>query len=122
MNILAAIGCFKDADLIKKTQQYTLDSVPARNKFIPVVAMCSNPYAVDLMWDWYVSNLEQIEEFHPMLYERVIAAIVPTAGIQRADEVKAFFDDYRTKKDKAKDVIALSLEKLEINLRMRKTK
>ena len=40
MNILAAMGCFKDADLIKKTQQYTLDSVPARNKFIPVVAMC----------------------------------------------------------------------------------
>ena len=71
------------------------------------------------MWDWYVSNLEQIEEFHPMLYERVIAAIVPTAGIQRADEVKAFFDDYRTKKDKAKDVIALSFEKLEIILRMR---
>ena len=32
----------------------------------------------------------------------------------------AFFDDYRTQKDKAKDVIALSLEKLEINLRMRK--
>ena len=120
MNILAAIGCFKDADLIKKTQQYTLDSVPARNKFIPVVAMCSNPYAVDLMWDWYVSNLEQIEEFHPILYERVIAAIVPTAGLRRADEVKAFFDDYRTKKDKARDVIALSLEKLEINLRMRR--
>ncbi|MCP4630159.1 MAG: M1 family metallopeptidase [bacterium] len=122
MNILAAIGCFKHADSIKKTQQYTLDSVPARNKFIPVVAMCSNPHAVELMWDWYVSNLEQIEEFHPMLYERVIAAIVPTAGIQRADEVNAFFDDYRTKKDKAKDVIALSLEKLEINLRMRKAK
>jgi tricorn protease interacting factor F2/3 len=120
MNILAAIGCFQDANLIKKTQQYILDSVPARNKFMPVVAMCSNPYAIELMWEWYVSNLEQIEEFHPILYERVIAAIVPTAGLQRVDEVKAFFDDYRTKKEKAKDVINLSLERLEINLRMRK--
>jgi tricorn protease interacting factor F2/3 len=71
------------------------------------------------MWDWYVSNLKQIEQFHPMLYERVIAAIVPTAGIKRADEVKAFFDDYLKKSDKAKDVIKLSLERLEINLRMR---
>ena len=120
MNILSAIGCFKDAGLIKKTQRYILDSVPARNKFMPVVALCSNPHAIELMWDWYVSNLEPIEQFHPMLYERVVAAIIPSAGIQRTDEVKAFFNDYRNKKDKAKDVIALSLERLEINLRMRK--
>ena len=120
MIILAAIGCFKEANLIKKAQQYILDDVPARNQFIPAVAMCSNPFAIDLMWDWYVSNLERIEDFHPILYERVIAAIIPVAGLQRADEVKAFFDDYRTQKDKAKDVINLSLERLEINLRMRK--
>ncbi|MGD9358048.1 MAG: M1 family metallopeptidase [Desulfobacterales bacterium] len=119
MNILAALGCFRDEALIKKTQQYTLDVVPARNKFIPVVAMAANPYAIPLMWDWYVSNLKEIEKFHPMLYERVIAAIVPTGGIKRADEVKAFFGNYMKKSDKAKDVIKLSLERLEINLRMR---
>ena len=119
MNILSAIGCFKDAGLIQKTQQYVLDRVPARNKFMPVVALCANPHAIELMWDWYVSNLEQIEQFHPMLYERVVGAIIPSAGIQRAAEVKAFFDDYRTQKDTAKDVINLSLERLEINLRMR---
>jgi len=120
LNILSALGCFKDARLIEKTQQYVLDKVPARNKFMPVVALCTNPHALELMWDWYVSNLEQIESFHPMLYERVVASIIPTAGILRADEVIAFFDDYRARKDKAKDVINLSLERLEINLRMRK--
>jgi hypothetical protein len=52
-------------------------------------------------------------------YERVIAAIVPAAGIQRADEVNAFFADYLKKKDRAKDAIKLSLERLAINLRMR---
>ena len=41
---------------------YILDSVPARNKFVPVVAMASNPYAIPLLWKWYVSNLEQIEQ------------------------------------------------------------
>jgi tricorn protease interacting factor F2/3 len=119
MNILSAIGCFKDAGLIQKTQRYALDRVPARNQFMPVVALCANPHAIELMWDWYVSNLEQIEQFHPMLYERVVGAIIPTAGIQRAAEVKAFFDEYRAQKDRAKDVINLSLERLEINLRMR---
>ncbi len=121
LNILSALGCFKDESLIKKSQQYTLDTVPARNKFMPVVAMAANPYAIPLLWDWYVNNLEAIEQFHPMLYERVIAAIVPTAGISRADEVKTFFADYLKNTDKAKDVIKLSLERLEINLRMRRT-
>jgi tricorn protease interacting factor F2/3 len=119
MNILIALGCFKDDALTKKAQQYVLDSVPARNKFIPVVAMCANPHAIPLMWDWYVSHLAQIEQFHPMLYERVVGAIIPAAGIEKADEVKDFFDDYMKQKEKARDVIRLSLERLEINLRMR---
>jgi tricorn protease interacting factor F2/3 len=120
MNILSALGCFKDDALLRKAQQYALDTVPARNKFIPIVAMASNPYARHLMWDWYISNLKQIERFHPMLYERVIAAIIPVAGIERTEEVKTFYEEYLKKTDKAKDVIKLSLEKLEINLRMRK--
>ena len=119
VNILAALGCFKDKALIRKAQQYVLDTVPARNKFIPVVAMSANPNAVPLLWDWYVSHLEEIEQFHPMLYERVVAAIIPVAGIARADEVKNFFADYMQKKEKARDVIKLSLERLEINLKMR---
>ena len=119
MNILIALGCFQNPDLIKKAQNYVLEKVPARNTFIPVVAMASNPFAIPLMWDWYVSNLARIEKFHPMLYERVVAAIIPMAGLQKADEVKAFFEDYLKKTNKAEDVIKLSLERLEINLRMR---
>ncbi len=119
LNILTALGCFKNDAFIRKALQYVLDTVPARNKFIPVVAMSANPFAIPLMWDWYVSHLEEIEQFHPMLYERVVAAIIPAAGIEKADEVRTFFDDYMRKKDKARDVIKLSLEKLEINLRMR---
>jgi tricorn protease interacting factor F2/3 len=119
LNMLSALGCFKDEALIIKSLRYTLDTVPARNKFIPVVAMASNPYAIPLLWDWYVNNLAEIEQFHPMLYERVIAAIVPAAGIKRADEIKMFFNDYLKNSDKAKDIIKLSLERLKINLRMR---
>jgi aminopeptidase N len=119
MNILMALGCFKEKELIQKSQQFILDEVPARNKFVPVIAMAANPYAIPLLWNWYVSSLKQIEKFHPMLYERVIAAIVPMAGIERPQEVRAFFEDYMQKTDKASDVIKLSLERLEINLRLR---
>ncbi|MEJ2219876.1 MAG: M1 family metallopeptidase [Desulfobacterales bacterium] len=119
MNILVAMGCFKEENPLKKSLQYILDTVPARNKFVPVVAMASNPYAIPLLWDWYVSNLAQIEQFHPMLYERVVAAIVPVAGMDNPEAVTDFFEDYMRKTDKAADVIRLSLERLEISLRMR---
>jgi tricorn protease interacting factor F2/3 len=119
MNILVAMGYFKEKDLLNRSLQYILDTVPARNKFVPVVAMASNPYAISLLWDWYVSNLAQIEQFHPMLYERVVAAIVPVAGMDNPQKVKGFFEDYMQRTETAKDVIKLSLERLKINLRMR---
>jgi tricorn protease interacting factor F2/3 len=119
MNILVALGCFKEKEPLENALQYILDTVPGRNKFVPVVAMAANPHAIPLLWDWYVSNLEQIEQFHPMLYERVVASIVPVAGMDRPQAVKNFFADYMQKTDKAADVIKLSLERLEINLRFR---
>lgn len=119
MNILIALGCFTDRRLIEEAQRYVLDKVPSRNKFIPIVSMASNPHAVAYMWDWYLSSLDELERFHPLHYEMVIAAIVPVAGIGREEEIRAFFKDYLGKRDTARDVIKLSLEKLEINSRMR---
>jgi tricorn protease interacting factor F2/3 len=120
MNILVAMGCFRDSAMLARSRQYVLENIPARNKFIPIVAMAMNPYAIPSMWDWYVSNRAAIEQFHPIHFERVIAAIVPGAGIDRAEEVKAFFSDYIEKNEKFRDVVNLSLEQLEINNRMRK--
>jgi len=119
MNLLTALGCFQNSNLIDNALEFVLDEVPARNKFIPVVAMASNPHAMPSLWEWYTGHLEQIEQFHPMLYERVIAAIIPLAGLENVDEVRTFFEDYLLKTDKARDAIKMSLERLEINLRMR---
>jgi tricorn protease interacting factor F2/3 len=119
MNLLLALGCFRDRRLIEKMQQYVLDTVPSRNKFIPILSMASNPHAIALTWDWYVSNVGKLEQFHPIHYERVIEAIVPVGGIGKQDAVRSFFQDYMAKKDLAKDVIKLSLEKLDIYSRMR---
>jgi hypothetical protein len=71
------------------------------------------------MWDWYVSNVDALEQLHPIHYERVIQAIVPVCGLGRAPEVHAFFEDYMSQKDLAKEVIRMSLEKLRINERLR---
>jgi len=119
MNILAALGGFKDAGIIEKVQDYILTEVPGRNKFIPISSMAANPHAIPSLWEWFVSHLDLIEKFHPAHFERVIEAIVPIAGIEREAEVRAFFEKYLRKKEAAGDVIRMSLEKLLINSRMR---
>jgi tricorn protease interacting factor F2/3 len=119
MNILYAIGSFSRPDLIEKALRFVLDEVPDRNKFIPIAAAADNHHAVGLMWDWYVTHLAELERFHPLLYERVIAGIVPVAGLQDPSGVKRFFEDYLKQRPQVKDVVRLSLERLEINLRMR---
>jgi len=119
MNLLAALGSFKEKGLVERAQQYILEQVPPRNKFVPITYMAANPHAVSYMWEWYVSHLEALEKFHPMHYERVIAAVVPLGGLGREEEINSFFQEYMAKKEKAKDVIKLSLERLRINSRMR---
>jgi aminopeptidase N len=117
MNILVALGCFKDRALIERAQQYVLDKVPDRNKFVPIGIMAENPYAMPFMWPWYVSSRKKLEQLPPVHYQRVLAAVIPWGGLGREEEVKAFFEEHALEE---RNVVRLSLEKLEINEKMRR--
>ena len=119
LNILSALGCFRASAQIEAVLQFALDEVPDRNKFIPIVALTGNPHAVELMWEWYRGHRGELEKFHPLLYERVIAAIFPWVSSEQADEVKNFGDRYMQERPQVRDVVMLALEKLEINRRFR---
>jgi aminopeptidase N len=120
MNVLVAIGCFKDSEVLDRVKRYVLEEVPDRNKFIPIGLMSENPVAIPSLWDWYQTNLQAVERFHPVLYERVIAALVPICGLGREEEVRSFFREYVKRQEKMRDVVNLSLERLEIHSRMRR--
>jgi len=119
MNILMALGNFSERAMIEKVLQYILDRVPDRNKFVPIASMAANPYAAPFMWDWFTSRVQVLEQLHPLHYERVITGIIPVCGLGKEKEVKVFFRNYMAQKELAKDAIKLSLERLEINSRMR---
>jgi aminopeptidase N len=119
MNIQIALGCFKEWPLLEASLGYVLDRVPPRNRFIPIVSAAANPFAVENIWDWYLKNLDELQRFHPLLYERVIAAVVPLGGMKHATAVQGFFSRYVDEKPQIKDVVGLSLEKLKIHLQMR---
>lgn len=121
MNIIMALGCFKEPSLIERSQQYILERVPDRNRFAALSSMAVNPHAVPLMWDWFKDTQDQLEQFHPVHYERVLASIIPICCLGKEREAKSFFDNYMAQTEKAGDTIRFSLERLEINSRMRRS-
>jgi aminopeptidase N len=119
MNVLAALGSFREEGPLDETRKYILDEVPDRNKFVSICHMALNPSAIPHMWEWYLANLETLEQLHPIHYERVVAGIVPVCGIGKKEEVEAFFSDYIRRKRTDEDTIRMALERLAIYSRMR---
>jgi len=118
-NLLTALGCFRDKNLLARARDYTLANVPDRNRFIPIGAMAANPFALEDLWPWFTAKIAVLEKSHPLLFERFIAAIVPLAGLAYADAVRSFFAAYVAQNPRVKDVVDLSLEKLAINEQVR---
>jgi len=119
INILTAMGCFRQMDLLQRSLRFTLDAVPDRNKFVSIVSAAANPAAGAFLWEWYLSHRTELESIHPLLYERVITGIIPICGIGQAEAVKEFFDAYMQETSILKDAIRMSLERLETNRMLR---
>ncbi|MFP3981282.1 MAG: M1 family metallopeptidase [Desulfobacterales bacterium] len=119
INCLRALGCFSDPGLIQQALSYIMEKVPDRNKFIPIAQLARNPAATGHMWDWYVNHAPALNSIHPIIHERIIAAIVPVCGLEQAESVTAWFEAELRQDPPAKDAIRMSLEKLDINHRLR---
>jgi hypothetical protein len=119
MNILVALAAFDQWELIDQALAFALADVPPRNQFVTIVSAAGNHAAAPWLWQWYRQHLEQLEAFHPLLYERVITGIMPLAGLDQQTQVEAFFSTYLERQPQLKDAVELALENLAINARMR---
>ncbi len=121
VNILCAIASFEDADLLLNALNYVIEKVPSKNKYLPIAVAARNLFIIDHLWNWFKKNREELEKLHSMHYETVISTVVSLAGLNNLEEVKSFFENYMQEKDLAKDTIKMTLERLEINYRLRKS-
>ena len=119
INILRAIGSFEDKDLLLTVLEYVLENVPSKNKIFPIALASQNLFIIDELWDWFKQNVEVLEKLHPMHFENVISSVVSLSGLNRLEEVKDYFTNYMKEKDLAKDTIKMTLERLEINYRLK---
>lgn len=96
-----------------------LDKLPDRIRFMPLVSAAGNPAATHRLWAWFEANFLRIEEMHPLLFERVVAAFVPVPGLTEPPRTRAFCEQLARRQPRLQNVIDLSLERLEINHRFR---
>ena len=120
INLLQAIGSFEDKELLLTALEYTLEKVPDSNKSYSIMTAARNLAIADDIWDWFKQNVEKLEKLHSYHFERVIAGVVGLSGLNRVEEVKTYFNSYMEKKDLAKDTIKMTLERMEINARLRR--
>ncbi len=74
-----------------------------------------NTNATGILWHWYRTHIGELEKMHPLLFERIITAIVPICGMEYADGVKSFFTGYLESHEEVRDAMELSNERMEIN-------
>jgi hypothetical protein len=58
MTLANALGCFDPWPLLEEALDYTLEKVPDRIRFMPLVAAAGNPAAADRLWPWFVNQFQ----------------------------------------------------------------
>ena len=117
--LATALGACSQWTNLQAALDDALDNLPDRIRFMPLVAAAGNPAATDRLWAWFEVNFSRIEAMHPLLFERVVAAFVSAPGLTDPAPTQTFCEQLARWQPRLKDVIALSLERLEINPRFR---
>ena len=117
--LATALGAFFRWTDLAAALDDALDKLPDRIRFMPLVAAAGNPASTHRLWAWFEANFSRIAEMHPLLFERVVAAFVPVSGLTEPPRTRAFCEQLARRHPRLKDVIDLSLERLEINHRFR---
>ena len=104
---------FSSRKEIEKLQEYLFEEIPARNRGSAIEILCSNPYAKDSIWEWYLANLDNFEKLHNFIYQRALTSVI-VASVKYRDDVVDFFDKYMIKNPQVLDPVKKALETLDI--------
>ncbi|MDL2268469.1 M1 family metallopeptidase [Desulfosarcina sp. OttesenSCG-928-G17] len=119
MILVSAFGSIAPWPLLEKALDYALNHVPDRIRYLALVVAAGNPEAGSNLWPWLEDRLPRMKTMHPMLFERVISAFVPIPGLADPNQTLAFCKTLVTYEPRLADIIALSRERLQVNVAFR---
>jgi aminopeptidase N len=117
--VLTALGSFQDPEALRQAWEFVVGAVPGRIGYVALVAMAANPSAGPHLWGWLAGSRSRLEDFHPLLFERVLASLIPAAGLAEAQRVEEDARELLLGDPPYADAVRLALERLAINRRLR---
>lgn len=112
-HLLAGMGWFKREDDLVATLDYAMSSVAQHNLHYPVGAVASNPDAHRLLLPWLERSVEALGKLHGFALGRLVAAVIPHAGLGRVEAMRAFVEANRAHLG-AKGPVEMALEQLAV--------
>jgi tricorn protease interacting factor F2/3 len=117
--VLAALGSFQAPEALHQAWEFVVGEVPERIGYVALVAMAANPSAGPHLWGWLAGSRSRLGGFHPLLFERVLGALIPAAGLSEAQRVEGDARELLAGNPPCADAVRLALERLAINRRLR---
>jgi len=114
---LDALGCLRD----KEELLAVLDAnwqVPKSNRAHMITAAARNSAATSFMWEWFLGNVEQLEQLPPQQLARVISTLIPVCGVGKETDVEDFFVGFVKRHKALQDTVKMTMEILKIHSRL----
>ena len=114
---LTALGCLRD----KEELLAALDAnskVPKSNRAHMINAAAKNSAATSFMWQWFLGNVEQLEQLPLSQLARVISILIPVCGVGKETDVEDFFVGFVKRHKALQDTVKMTMEILEIHSRL----
>jgi tricorn protease interacting factor F2/3 len=116
---LEALGYLPDQKQQVQMLKENLSEVPNSLRSYMINATGQNPAARDIMWNWFVQNLSQLESLPQTVIEHIIVGIVPMCGLGHGTEVHQCLDKFLDRHPNSKDSIRMAFELLAVNDQLR---
>jgi len=88
--ILQALGEVQDTANLYKVLDFSLESVPPKNRRLTIIAAGAHPDFSEFLWNWFVQHRSELSTLHSFHYGNILNGIIPVAGIGRVQEVEDF--------------------------------
>ncbi len=117
--ILEALGQLPQGEHLQQALAFNWQYVAKSQQVHMIAATAFNPAATAFMWQWLVAHQEQLGQLHPGQLAGILVRLLPIVGLGQETAVHDFCQSLTSHHPFLHDSLAMALEWLAINGRMK---